>query len=138
MVHIAQPAAAYLSMPEERVALEIGHGGGRILATASRSFKHVIGVDIHAHNDKVKDTLNKRGVHNIDLYQTDGKNIPVASNSVDLVYSFIVLQHVEKVSIFENYLHQAYRVLKPGGMATILPKHSHLASYPSVLLVFNS
>jgi tRNA G46 methylase TrmB len=46
MVHIALPSSKFLSTPEDKVALEIGHGGGRILAAASRHFQKVIGIDI--------------------------------------------------------------------------------------------
>lgn len=54
MAHIALPSSKFLSTPEEKVALEIGYGGGRILAAASRCFKSVIGVDIHENNKKGK------------------------------------------------------------------------------------
>ena len=77
MVHIALPSSKFLSAPEERVALEIGHGGGRILAAASRCFKNVIGVDIHENNEKVGNELIKRGIDNFRLIKTEGKEIPV-------------------------------------------------------------
>ena len=118
-VHIAMPSSKYLSIPEEKIALEIGHGGGRLLAAASRHFKRVIGVDIHDHNQKVEDALKERGVENFSLMKIDGKEIPVESNSVDLVYSFIVLQHVEKYDIFENYFKETFKVLKRNGIAIL-------------------
>lgn len=40
-------------------------------------------------------------------------------DSVDFVYSFIVLQHVEKMGVFENYLNETYRILKPNGIAVL-------------------
>ncbi len=99
--------------------MEIGHGGGRILAAASRHFNGVIGVDIHDHNQKVEDELKERGIGNFRLMKTDGKEMPVESDSVDLVYSFIVLQHVEKYDIFENYVKETFRVLKRNGIAIL-------------------
>jgi ubiquinone/menaquinone biosynthesis C-methylase UbiE len=119
MFHIAQPIAPYLTDPEDRVALEIGHGGGRILAAASRCIKNVIGVDIHNNNAKVEEALRERDICNSQLFRTEGASLPVPSEAVDCVYSFIVLQHVERFSIFKRYLEETYRVLKPGGLAVL-------------------
>lgn len=69
-LHMATEFAPHISHPEDKVVLEIGHGGGRILAAASQAFKHAIGVDIHNNNDKVTKELNARGVENFTLYQS--------------------------------------------------------------------
>jgi ubiquinone/menaquinone biosynthesis C-methylase UbiE len=118
-IHIAQPCAQFLSNPEDKVALEIGHGGGRLLSASSRFFKNVIGVDIHQNNLRVKNELISRGIDNIYLLETSGNKIPLENDSVDLVYSFIVLQHVEKYEIFKNYLVETYRILKSKGIAIL-------------------
>ena len=119
IVHIALPSSKFLSTPEEKIALEIGHGGGRILSAASRCFQSVIGVDIHENNEKVEDELKKRGINNFSLIKTDGKQIPIESGSVDFIYSFIVLQHIEKIEVFRTYLHETFRLLKPNGIAVL-------------------
>lgn len=119
MVHIALPCSQFLSNPEDKVALEIGHGGGRILAAASRSFRNVIGIDVHENNEKVESELNKRGINNFRLVKTEGKELPIENNSIDFVYSFIVLQHVGKMEVFKNYLSESHRILKPGGIAVL-------------------
>lgn len=119
MVHVAQPMAPYVTNPEDKVALEIGHGGGRLLAAASRCFRQVIGVDIHDQNAMVEETLRERGICNSRLFRTEGAILPVPSEAIDCVYSFIVLQHVEKFSVFKRYLEEGYRVLKPGGIAIL-------------------
>lgn len=118
-IHFAYPLAPYLSKPHNLTALEIGFGGGRITLAASRAFGQVLGVDIHEFSDFVKAELKARGANNVELYQTDGKTIPCADNTIDVAFSFIVLQHVEKYAIFEKYLHETYRVLKPGGIALL-------------------
>jgi ubiquinone/menaquinone biosynthesis C-methylase UbiE len=117
--HIVRPAWNYISLPEEKTALEIGYGGGRILAAASHYFNKVIGIDIHDNSKLVEDEFRQRGILNCKLICTDGSSIPVDSETVDFGYSFIVLQHVEKYEIFLNYLKETYRILKPGGIAVL-------------------
>ena len=117
--HIAQPLTPYLTRPETKTALEIGHGGGRLLAAAGRCFQFVIGVDIHDENDKVHSALRDRGIRNAQLMKTEGARLPVGPEHVDCVYSFIVLQHVETYAVFERYVEETYRVLKPGGLAVL-------------------
>jgi SAM-dependent methyltransferase len=117
--HIARPLTPYLAQPETKTALEIGHGGGRLLAAASRSFQFVIGVDIHDENDKVHAALRERGVRNAQLFKTEGAQLPVDSGHVDCVYSFIVLQHVETYAVFKRYFEETFRALKPGGLAVL-------------------
>lgn len=117
--HIAAPAARYLATPEQMTALEIGHGGGRLLAAAARAFGQVIGVDVHDNNAQVEAELMARGVRNCRLIQADGQKIPVEDGAIDFVYSYIVLQHVERYAVFAAYLAETARVLKPGGVAVI-------------------
>ena len=118
-IHIVQACARFLSNPEEKVALEIGHGGGRVIAAASRYFKQVIGIDVHENNSRVEDELKNRGVRNLRLEKTNGREIPLGDATVDFIYSFVVLQHVEKMGIFEKYLQESSRVLKKDGIAVL-------------------
>jgi ubiquinone/menaquinone biosynthesis C-methylase UbiE len=118
-IHIAQPLAPYLQAPEEKCVLEIGHGAGRILAGAASHFREAIGIDVHDRNDIVADELAARGVKNVRLFETDGRSVPLPDASVDVAYTFIVLQHVEKIEIFREYLRELSRVLRPGGLAMV-------------------
>ena len=118
-VHIAQPLAPFLSHPEDKTILEIGHGAGRILASAARHFRHAVGVDVHEGNALVLAELARRGVANVTLHQGDGEGLPLGDGEVDVVYTFIVMQHVERIAIFEGYLEHMHRVLKPGGLVML-------------------
>lgn len=118
-LHMASEFAPFISHPEDKVIMEIGHGAGRLLAAASRSFKHAIGVDIHENNEKVAEELNAHGIENFTLFQSDGKSLPVPDQNVDCVYTFIVMQHLERIEVFESYLKEIHRVLKNGGVAVI-------------------
>lgn len=116
--HIATPKARFhLGNPQDKVALEIGCGGGRMLAAASYFFRRVIGLDIHASLDRVRGQLDKRGIRNFDLIRGDGMKIPLPAKSVDFVYSFIVFQHLQSFDAFVSYVKETHRCLKHGGLA---------------------
>jgi len=118
-IHILSHVVKYINSPEGLIALEIGHGGGRILSAAARCFHKVYGVDIHNENEIVANKLSDMGLNNFELIKSDGKSIPLPDNSVDFVYSFIVFQHLEKIEIFKKYMQETYRILKPKGLAVI-------------------
>lgn len=117
--HILSPAWKYVSNPEKKTALEIGYGGGRLLAAASRFFGSVIGVDIHEKSELVKNELLQRGIKNFRLLTSDGSTIPVHDYEIDFAYSFIVLQHVEKHETLVSYMKETHRILKSGGVAVL-------------------
>lgn len=117
--HMAPSLHQYINNTEKKTILEIGYGGGRLLAAAARYFHMVIGVDIHNCSDLVSEELKKRGVTNAQLLQGDGKTLPVSPASVDAVYSFIVLQHVGSIDIFHEYMKETYRVLKKDGITVL-------------------
>lgn len=115
---LRSPVSKLIKSPETKIALEIGYGGGRLVNAAARVFKHVVGVDIHTHNEFVSTALKEQGIENVTLYSTEGKNLPVDDESIDLIYSFIVFIHLSSPEILETYLSESYRVLKPGGIAS--------------------
>ena len=118
-IHIAPHLARVVGNPECKTVLEIGYGGGRILAAASRAFAGAFGVDIHNRQDVVEAELKSRGLSNFKLLGGDGSHVPCEDASIDAIYSFIVLQHVERIAIWQSYLRECYRVLRPGGAAIL-------------------
>jgi SAM-dependent methyltransferase len=119
-LHILTPAVcAHLSRPEEKVALEIGYGGGRLINAACSYFKYVIGIDIHDERDAVAAFLQSQQKHNFLLLKTSGATIDLAAESVDFIYSFIVLQHVASFAALCSYVREVARCLKPGGVAQL-------------------
>jgi SAM-dependent methyltransferase len=119
-IHILTPAVCrILSAPEEKVALEIGYGGGRILNAACGFFGKVIGIDIHEDQDAVDQLLKENGRSNFQLPRADGTNLGVPRESVDIVYSFIVLQHLQSYATFMHYLREIHACLKPNGLAQL-------------------
>lgn len=117
--HIANRIAPFIQNPENKTCLDYGHGGGRMIFSACRHFKYNYGCDIHNCNELVKEEIESRGSSNFKLIQGNGENVPLANNSVDVVYSFIVLAHVEKIRIYKNIINEFYRVLNKNGICII-------------------
>lgn len=107
------------SLPSRRRAVEIGYGGGRLVNAACNTFSEVIGVDVHGEWDAASDFLAAQGHENFRLLTGDGANLPVDSASVDLVYSYIVLQHLPTFDAFRRYIVETARCLVPNGVAQL-------------------
>jgi len=105
--------------PEQKTALEIGYGGGRLTNAACGYFKEVIGIDIHDEQETVREFLRSQGRINFRLIKTSGSTIDIESESTHFIYSFIVLQHLPSFEAFLCYLQESYRTLKPGGVAQL-------------------
>lgn len=98
--------------------LEIGCGIGRITEFFSYDFAKVCGIDIsESMIEKGRQRLSGR--HNIRLFATDGVHYPFSEGEFDLVFSFIVFQHMPSKEIIRSNMEEIARVLKPGGIAKI-------------------
>lgn len=118
--HILKPELLpLLGAPFDKDALEIGYGGGRLIQASCRFFRKVIGIDIHAHKEMVGELLHRQGVENFELHQTDGLSFPLADQSVDFAYSFIVLQHLPTIAALEANLADLHRVMRPGAVGIL-------------------
>ena len=99
----------------DAVVLEIGCGTGRIMQHLAASYREVHGIDISS-------KMVEQGTHrlaqleNVHFHHGNGYDLePFADESFDLVYSALVFQHMPK-TIAYNYLLEARRVLRPGGL----------------------
>jgi SAM-dependent methyltransferase len=111
-----------LYLPEPwGTALEIGYGGGVLLAQAAKRFDAVIGVDIHKHTDFVARTVHRKGGKEPRLLQTNGRRSlkGVQSGSVACVYSWCTFMHLYSQTVARGYLKDIQRVLQPSGVAVI-------------------
>lgn len=94
--------------------LEIGCGMGRLTEPLSRTVRSVLGVDISP--EMITLAKKYQASKNIRYLTTDGDLREVRDNSLDLVFSFIVFQHVPERTAIERYIAEADRCLRPGGV----------------------
>jgi SAM-dependent methyltransferase len=100
---------------EHGLAVEIGCGLGRICRALAERFDRVIGVDISPEMLKQAGELVKDP--KVEFRLGDGVSLDVLETaSADLVLSFTVFQHIPSVAVICDYLTEAGRVLKPGGV----------------------
>jgi SAM-dependent methyltransferase len=102
-----------------QVVLEIGSGGGRWTQYLLRSAARVIVVEL---NPEFFAYLLRRfpgDAARLELYQTSGYEMRgVPDGTVDLVFSFDVLVHIDPEGI-AGYLAETRRVLRPRGRAVL-------------------
>lgn len=101
--------------------LEIGSGIGRMTAAFTRRFGSVIATDVDAaFLERCRETVARFG--KVDRLRTvhiaDGNSIGVPDRSVDVVFSYIVLQHC-KASDAVRLTRESLRIVKPGGWVAL-------------------
>jgi ubiquinone/menaquinone biosynthesis C-methylase UbiE/uncharacterized protein YbaR (Trm112 family) len=99
-----------------KTVLDIGCGGGATSATFGYYGAHYIGLD-HSENAARYSLRHLRGVGGDGFtVQGNAETLPIRDNSIDVVYSNGVLHHTPN---FLTAMDEAWRVLKPGGIAII-------------------
>ena len=97
-------------------ALEIGCGPGRLMRPLSRHFKEIHGVDV---SDAMIELARQRlrGTPNAFPHHSSGSDLKLfPGEKFDYVYSYAVFQHIPSSEVVFQYLREARRVLKTGGI----------------------
>ena len=96
-------------------ALDFGCGAGRLTHALADHFNQVIGLDIAPSMIEIARRLHA-GVANVEFRVNASNRLEsIESDSIDLVYTLLVLQHMAPRYIRE-YLAEFVRVLSPGGV----------------------
>jgi SAM-dependent methyltransferase len=97
------------------VVVEIGCGIGRVTRPIAGRAARVVGIDVSAEMiDKGRQAL--ADLANVELLVGNGRDLSdIGTASADVVYSFIVFQHIPDPAITCNYIREIGRVLRPGG-----------------------
>ncbi len=105
-------------LPGRDLAIEIGCGVGRLLIPMAERFSQVVGVD-------VAPTMLRKLSANCDRIGIDNAEPMLADEpwerrgEADLVYSWLVFQHVGGFGLIESTVRRLTRTLKPGGVALL-------------------
>jgi SAM-dependent methyltransferase len=124
--------------PKQMRVLEIGCGAGRVTRALAGFFGEVWGVDISA--EMVRQAREACvGLSNAHVVQNNGKDLRAVSDpwrvrlrleprrEFDFAFSFMVFQHIPSRAIIDNYVGEAYRLLRPGGLFKFQVQGSPLA-----------
>lgn len=96
-------------------AVEIGSGLGRVCLALADRFDRVIGVDVSP--EMVRRAGALVPADNVEFVLGDGSSLEgIPDQSADLVLSFTVFQHIPDVAVIEDYIVDAGRILRPGGV----------------------
>jgi len=99
------------------VVLDLGCGVGRMTRALAARASAVIGLDVSGEMIARAQQLNV-DLGNVTWLQGDGSSLRgVADQSVDLVLSFVVFQHIPDPAITLDYVREMGRVLRAGGRA---------------------
>ena len=101
--------------PRTRKALDFGCGVGRVTQALAARFEEVFGVDIASSMIELALKHNRRGNACKYLLNNDFNLSLFASDTFDLVFSYLTLQHIEP-RYTKLYLKEFLRVLAPGGL----------------------
>jgi ubiquinone/menaquinone biosynthesis C-methylase UbiE len=86
--------------------LEVGCGTGLILARTARIARRAVGIDLSG------GMLARARQRGLDVMQASATELPIATASVDVAYSFKVLAHIPDI---QGALREMARVVRPGG-----------------------
>ena len=104
-----------LELDRRATVLEIGCGVGRLLRPLAARAHRVIGVDIAPAMIEQGRTL-LADLPRVSLHVTHGRLDAVGEASLDLVYSFAVFQHIPSKRAIAQYVSEAARTLRAGGV----------------------
>jgi len=116
-------AEALLRLLPPMVIADLGAGEGSSALLLSQRADRVIAVDSSAKMVEFgRELATRHGIQNIDYRLGDMEDLPIAADEVDLVFFSQSLHHALHPG---RALHEAARILKPGGRVVILDLVKH-------------
>lgn len=108
--HLFAYEFAQQEIPQASVVLDFGCGEGYGTGWLSQHFKSMVGIDVEP--DVIAHAAQHYGSENCAFVMYNGQTLSFQDNSFDAVLSFQVIEHVLDD---QQYIKEAYRVLKAGG-----------------------
>ena len=112
---VMEQAAAWGKPVGRRSALDFGCGIGRLSQALADRFDKVYGIDISPKMIELAGTHNRKGARVEYRCNPAGDLAHFADGSIDMIYSWITLQHV-RPRYARRYMQEFLRVLAPGGL----------------------
>jgi len=117
--------------PRDCRDLEIGCGVGRMTRWFAETFGEVHGIDV-APEMISQAEVRLAAYQNVELHAGSGFDLRSLPDAYfDLVFSYIVFQHVPSAAVIRNYVREAARVLKPLGAFKFQVNGDQSAAYRS-------
>ncbi|MHC4421921.1 MAG: class I SAM-dependent methyltransferase [Planctomycetota bacterium] len=105
-------------LPGRGLALDIGCGVGRLLIPMAEHFSRVIGVDVAPTMlEKLRANCKRLGIGDAEPMLVDEPWD--RRGEADLVYSWLVMQHITDVALIESLVRRVAGTLKTGGVALL-------------------
>lgn len=113
---VAPPLERAAFSPAGKTMLELGCGAGRMTHVFAGHFERVVAFDVSAEMlGRAQAIL--RDTKNIAWFHGNGENLSGAgSESVDFVFSYLVLQHLPEKELVRAYIREMLRVLRREGI----------------------
>jgi ubiquinone/menaquinone biosynthesis C-methylase UbiE/DNA-binding transcriptional ArsR family regulator len=116
-------AEALLRLMPPMVIADLGAGEGAFALLLAQQATKVIAVDTSAKMIEVgREQAQRHGVRNVEYRLGDMEEVPIDDGSVDLVFFSQSLHHALHP---DRAVHEAWRILKPGGRVVILDLAKH-------------
>ena len=102
--------------PKDMTVLEIGCGAGRVTRALAEVFGRVYGVDVSGEMIARASAALAEMPH-ATVVQNNGADLEALGDiQVDFAFSSIVFQHIPSREVIYNYVREAHRLLRPGGL----------------------
>jgi ubiquinone/menaquinone biosynthesis C-methylase UbiE/DNA-binding transcriptional ArsR family regulator len=112
---------------ETRALLDIGTGTGRMLEILAPRAEHAVGIDTSREMLTVaRVNLERAGMRNCSIRQGDMYQLPLPGASFDTVIIHQVLHYADRPA---RVIHEASRVLRPGGCLVIVDFAPHALEF---------
>lgn len=98
--------------------LDIGCSWGRWCVAAARAGFRPIGMDVHVDALAAATRVSRQLNSDANFLCSDVDSLPIATHSMDCVFSYSVLQHIDKEKVRRAF-HEIARILKPDGRCII-------------------
>lgn len=101
-----------------KLLVDVGCSWGRWSIAAARKGYRPIGLDVHIDALAAGERVSRQLGNQVLYLCGDADRLPFKSKSIDLVFSYSVLQHLER-SLVIRFFKEVCRVLKPGGLCFV-------------------